>query len=127
MNHSAPHDHLGNPRLRDTANDSGLQGKVQNAPDIDMRFAKEGLKSSFRGVNAQLIQCSLFLETCSHHDLVHNSLKQWKKGYDLPTIDEDEVIVCESKELQWPLRAKLDMVAYTHLWSIIKVHMGWNY
>ena len=37
----------------------------------------------------------------------------------LPTIDENEVLLGESKEGQWLLRARLDMVAYTHSYHMI--------
>ena len=37
----------------------------------------------------------------------------------MPTIDEDEILVCESKELKWPSRARLDMAAFTHSYHMM--------
>ena len=97
----------------------GSPVKVQNTPDIDTPNAKARHKSSCRDLNSQLMQCSECFETCSHHDLVHNLLKQLKKGYALPTIDEDEVCVADGKEPIWPSRAKLDMAAYTNSYHMM--------
>ena len=95
-------------------NELGSPPKVENALDIDMCIAKARHKCSYGEMKAQLMHCPVCLETFSHQDLVANSLKQWRKGRELPTVDEDEVLVCDSKEVQWLSRAKLDMVAYTH-------------
>ena len=65
------------------------------------------------------MQCPVCLEICSHHDLVRNLLKEWKKGYDLPTIDEDEILVCYSKVIKWQSCAELDMAAYTHSYHMM--------
>ena len=55
--------------------DFGLQGKVQNVPNIDAGISKARHKSSYCGLGAQLMQYSVCLTICSHHDLVHNLLK----------------------------------------------------
>ena len=95
-------------------NELGSSPKVENAPDTNTRIAKARHKGAFREMNAQLMHCPVCLETCSHQDLVENSLTQWRKGYKLPAIDENEVLQDDTKEVQWMSRARLDMVAYTH-------------
>ena len=46
-------------------------------------------------------------------------LVEWRKGYKLPAIDENEVLQDETKEVQWMSRARLDMVAYTHSYHMM--------
>ena len=58
----------------DCKDDFGLPVKVQNAPDMDLRIAKARHKSSYFDLNAQIMQCPGCLKTCSHHNLVRNSL-----------------------------------------------------
>ena len=100
-------------------NELGSSPKVENAPDTNTRIAKARHKGAFREMNAQLMHCPVCLETCSHQDLVENSLTQWRKGYKLPAIDENEVLQDETKGVQWMSRARLDMVAYTHSYHMM--------
>ena len=101
-------------------NELGSPVKVKHAPDIDTRIEKARHKCSYSEMKAQLMHCPVCFETFSHRDLVANSLKQWRKGHELPTIDENEVLVGDSKEVQWLSRAKLDMVAYTHSYHMMR-------
>ena len=100
-------------------NELGSSPNVENAPDTNMCIAKARHTGAYGEMKAQLMHCPVCFETYSHQDLVTNSLKQWRKGHELPTIDENEVLVDDSKELQCILRAKLDMVAYTHSYHMM--------
>ena len=37
----------------------------------------------------------------------------------MQTVGGDEVLLSDSKEMKWPSRAKLDMVAYTHSYHML--------
>ena len=82
-------------------NEVGSSPRVENTPDTNTRIAKARHKCAFCEMNAQLMHCPVCRETCSHQDLVENSLTQWRKGYKLPAIDENEVLLDERKGVPW--------------------------
>ena len=92
----------------------GAPVQVENVPDIDRSIARARHKETCKSVNAKLMQCPQCGETCSHHELVSNSLNIWRNTTSsLPSIDEDTPLTIDDDEV-WPSRARLDIAAYTY-------------
>ena len=92
----------------------GAPMKVENVPDINGSIARAWRKETCKSINSKLMQCSQCGETCSHHEVVSNSLNIWRNmTSSLPSIDEDAPLTMDDDQV-WPSRARLDIAAYTY-------------
>ena len=94
-------------------NDRTLVG-VENVDNIDKTIAHALHKSPCASVNAKLMKCAQCQMACSHHDLVWNSLKMWRKPMpSLLSVNETTPLIIDDDGVL-PSNTILDMAAYTY-------------